>query len=80
MLIKSRNFSPNKTELTYEQSGFGWAPGSEKKFEGTVIDRIRYRKNYSRMKGNCAKCDKLTDKKGTAGEHCSLPANENCQI
>lgn len=79
MLLKSRNFSPTKCENTFEKDGFGWAPGQEKKFEGTVINRIRYGKNFSMMIGACRKCDKSTGEKGTAGEHCSLPANEHCQ-
>jgi len=77
--IRSRNFTPNKCEGTWEKDGFGWAPGSEKKQEGVGINTIRYGKNFSRMKGYCLKCDKFTDKKGTAGEHCSLPVNEHCQ-
>lgn len=79
MLIKSRNFSPTKCEDTCEKDGFGWAPGEEKKFEGTHTNSPRYGKNYQLMKGICRKCDKFTGKKGTAGEHCSLPANEHCQ-
>ena len=77
--IKTRNFSPNKTERTFDKAGFGWAPGYEKKFEGTGINRIRYGKNYSQMKRVCKKCDKFTGKEGTAGEHCRLPADEHCQ-
>ncbi len=77
--IKSRNFSPTKCENTFEKDGFGWAPGQEKKFEGTERNTVRFEKNYQRMKGICAKCDKFTGKKGTAGEHCSLPMNEGCQ-
>ena len=80
MLIKSRNFSPTKCENTWEKDGFGWAPGQEKKFEGTQSNSARFTKNYSLMKGDCEKCDKRTGKKGTAGEHCSLPANEHCHI
>ncbi|KKN73456.1 hypothetical protein LCGC14_0400310 [marine sediment metagenome] len=51
MLIKSRNFSPNKTELTFEQSGFGWAPGQEKKFEGRRTPGAvkNFRKGYDRI-------------------------------
>ena len=79
MLIKSRNFSPTKCEDTFEKDGFGWAPGSEKKFEGVGINKVRYGKNFSRMKGICRKCSKFTGKKGTNGEHCSLPTNEHCQ-
>lgn len=79
ILIKSRNFSPTKCERTFEKDGFGWAPGQEKKFEGQVINRIRYGRNYSRAFGTCLKCDKFTGKTGTKGEHCSLPANEHCQ-
>jgi hypothetical protein len=79
MLIKSRNFSPTKTENTFEKDGFGWAPGQEKKFEGTHRNSPRYGKNYSRIFGTCRGCDKYTFKSGTAGEHCSLPANEHCQ-
>lgn len=79
MLIKSRNFSPNKCEKTFEEDGFGWAPGQEKKFEGSHKNSARYGKNYQLMKGICGKCDKFTDKEGTAGEHCALPANEHCQ-
>ena len=78
MLIKSRNFSPTKCENTFEKDGFGWAPGQEKKFEGTVINRVRYGKNFSFMKGFCNKCDRFTGKEGTAGQHCSLQANEHC--
>jgi hypothetical protein len=79
MLIKSRNFSPTKCENTWEKDGFGWAPGQEKRFEGTVINKIRYGKNYEHMMGTCKKCDKYTGKTGTNGEHCALPANEHCQ-
>jgi len=84
MLIKSRNFTPNKTERTFEEGGgYGWAPGQEKTFKGRVINTIRYSKNYSLMKGNCRKCDKLSKNglpsRGTNGEHCSLPINEHCQ-
>lgn len=81
MLIKSRNFSPTKCENTFERDGYGWAPGQEKKFEGRGIDTNspRYGKNYSRMTGLCAKCDKFTDIDKATGEHCSLPANERCQ-
>ena len=77
--IKSRNFSPTKCENTWEKDGFGWAPGQEKKFEGQVVNRIRYGKNYQQAVGICNKCDKFTGKTGTNGEHCSLPANEHCQ-
>ena len=82
MLIKNRRFRPDKCEDTFEKTGFGWAPGMEKKFEGTGIktNSARYSKNFSRMKGFCLKCDKYTDKKGTSGEHCSLPGNEQCQV
>ena len=77
--IKTRNFSPNKTELDFNQGGgLGWAPGQEKKFEGVGIDNIRYGKNYSRMDGTCLRCGKYKGNIGTAGEHCSLPANESC--
>jgi len=76
--IKSRNFSPTKTENTWEKDGVGWAPGSEKKFDGVVSNSIRYGKNFSFMKGTCKKCENKTDKKGTNGEHCALPRNEGC--
>jgi len=79
MLIKSRNFSPTKCENTFEKDGFGWVPGQEKKFKGRGSNSIRYGKNFSRMQDTCLGCDKHTGKKGTAGEHCSLPVNEHCQ-
>jgi len=82
MLIKSRNFTPNKCEKTFEADGFGWAPGYEKKFEGSHKNSQRYGKNYSRMKGMCLKCDKYKpDVKvtGSGCEYCSLPENEHCQ-
>jgi len=80
MLIKTRNFSPGKQEKTFENDGFGWAPGQEKKFEGTEQrDNIRYGKNYQRMRGVCKRCENYTGvKTGTKGEHCSLPLNEGC--
>ncbi len=78
--IKSRNFSPTKCENTFEKDGYGWAPGQERKFEGSHKNSTRYGKNYARMKGDCLECDKSTGKKGTAGEHCGLPANEHCQM
>ena len=78
MLIKTRNFSPTKCENTFEKDGFGWAPGQEKRFKGR-LNSIRYGKNFARMQGGCRKCDKFTGKKGTTGEHCSLPINEHCQ-
>ena len=83
MLIKTRNFSLDKDKMegTFDKGdGLGWAPGYEKKFEGTVVNKIRYGKNFSRMKGFCLKCDKFTGKKGTTGEHCGLPSNEHCQV
>lgn len=81
MLIKTRKFSPTKTENTFEKDGFGWAPGMEKKFEGKSINTNspQYGKNYSLAFGHCKKCDKYTGNKGNKGEHCSLPANEHCQ-
>ena len=81
MLIKTRNFSLSKEKMegTFDKGdGLGWAPGYEKKFEGVGINKIKYGKNYSKMKGVCKKCDKFTDKTGV-GEHCSLPVNEHCQ-
>ncbi|KKN73183.1 hypothetical protein LCGC14_0403560 [marine sediment metagenome] len=80
MLIKSRNFSPTKCEGTYEKDGFGWAPGQEKKFEGTQSNSARYTKNYSLAFGACKKCDKYEGKPSTDGSHCSLPINEHCQV
>ncbi len=78
--IKTRTFSPNKTERTFDEAGgFGWTPGNEKRFEGAQSNSARYTKNYSRMHGDCVKCGKFTDKPGTAGEHCSLPVNEHCE-
>ncbi len=77
--IKTRNFSPNKTELTYEQSGFGWAPGQEKRFEGMGVNRIKYGKNYNRGKDVCVGCDKFKGTNSAVSEHCSLPASEYCQ-
>ncbi|HDZ38206.1 MAG TPA: hypothetical protein ENH62_07970 [Marinobacter sp.] len=71
--IKTRNFSPTKTEKTFEQDGLGWAPGYEKKFEGVDIKKERYDKNYSRMVGTCDKCehfDKTVDK--ADGSHCKV--------
>ncbi len=79
MLIKSRNFSPTKCENTFEKDGFGWAPGQEKKFEGVVVNRKNYGKNYNRGTGVCEKCDKFKGKKSAVSEHCSLPVNEHCQ-
>ncbi len=79
MLIKSRNFSPTKCEDTFEKSGFGWAPGQEKHFEGTQSTSARYTKNYSQMTGDCVKCDKYKGEPSTDGSHCSLPTNEHCQ-
>ncbi len=80
MLIKSRNFSPTKCEDTWEKSGFGWAPGQEKRFVGVVKNSILYGKNYELMRGTCKKkCDKYTGEEGTNGEHCILPASEHCQ-
>lgn len=79
MLIKSRNFTANKSEESWEKSGFGWNPDYVKRFEGQGIDKIRYGKNFSQGTGVCKKCDKFTGKTGTKGEHCSLPANEHCQ-
>ncbi len=51
ILTKSRNFSPNKTELTYEQGGFGWAPGQEKLFKGkqSPMAAKKYRKGYDKI-------------------------------
>ena len=81
--IKVRNFSLNKDKMegTFDKraDGLGWGPGYEKKFEGVERNSIRYGKNYQKMAGICLKCDKCTGKKGTAGEHCSLPGNEACQ-
>ena len=80
MLIKSRNFSPTKTEGTYEKDGFGWAPGQEKKFEGMGINKIKFGKGYSLAFGECQKgCSKFTGKTKVAGQHCSLPENEHCE-
>ena len=49
--IKTRNFSPTKTEKTFEQDGLGWAPGYEKKFEGmaTPASIKKYRDNYDKI-------------------------------
>lgn len=79
MLIKSRNFSPTKCENTFEKDGFGWAPGREKKFKGSILNRVRYGKNYNRAMGICEGCDKFKGKKAAVSKHCSLPANEHCQ-
>lgn len=82
MLIKSRNFSPTKCERNWDHpdgQGLGWAPGSEKRFEGQLINKIRYDKNFEQALGTCKKCDKFTGITGTKGEHCSLPINERCQ-
>lgn len=79
MLIKSRKFSATKCEGTYEKDGFGWAPGQEKRFEGTQANSTRYTKNYSQMTGVCKKCDKYKGKSSTDGSHCTLPINEHCQ-
>ncbi len=91
MLIKSRNFSPTKCEKTFEEDGFGWAPGQEKKFEGVsrgakekALSRVRFSKNYAKCYGICivSCCDKYKPDAKTTGkgcEHCSLPLNEGCQ-
>ena len=77
--IKTRNFTANKTERNFvEGGGLGWAPGQERKFEGTGINTIRYGKNHSKIFGTCKKCKQFTEKKGTAGEHCSLPRDKAC--
>jgi hypothetical protein len=79
--IKSRNFTPNKTELTFEQGGgLGWAPGYEKQFRGIETKTTPlYGKNYSRAFGQCKVCSKFTGKTGTNGEHCGLPENMECE-
>jgi len=82
MLIKSRNFSPTKCERTWDEGGgLGWAPGSEKKFEGSGIktNSPRYGKNWQLMTGKCATCDKYKGKYKGVGNHCKLPENERCQ-
>lgn len=79
MLIKSRNFSPTKTENTFEESGFGWAPGQEKKFKGIRINKIKYGKGISLAFGDCKTCSKFTGIKKVSGQHCSLPENEHCE-
>ncbi len=72
--IKSRNFSPTKTENTFEKSGFGWAPGQEKKFEGMGINQARYAKNYQNAAGICKTCLNVDKSKlnTCTGEHCKL--------
>lgn len=73
MLIKTRAFSPNKVEKTYDHAGgLGWAPGYEKKFEGVEQrDNTRYEKNFALLKGICEKCGFfIKDATGTKGEHC----------
>lgn len=83
MLIKTRNFSLEKEKMegTFDKGdGLGWAPGYEKKFEGTQSNSARYTKNYSQMQGVCKKCDKHKGKPSTNGSHCSLPINEHCQV
>ena len=74
MLIKSRNFTPNKCELDYNQGGgLGWAPDQVKKFEGVEQrNSVRYEKNYSRMTGTCDKCQSYKDVNKTDGTHCKL--------
>jgi len=80
MLIKSRNFSPTKCEGTYDHGGLGWAPGYEKRFEGTEVDKTRYDKNYARMMGQCDTCPEF-DKTATKadGSHCKLGKGVPCQ-
>lgn len=49
--IKSRNFSPTKCEDTFEESGFGWAPGQEKKFNGKRTPKAirNFNDNYDKI-------------------------------
>lgn len=86
--IKVRNFSLNKDKMegTFDKrsDGLGWAPGYEHKFEGVgregALDKVRYSKGYSRMKGFCLKCDKFDpNATGAQGQHCVLPETERCQ-
>ena len=80
MLIKSRNFSPTKCENTFEKDGFGLAPGYEKRFEGTEVDKTRYDKNYSRMMGLCDNCPEFDKSVPRAdGSHCKMGKGVPCQ-
>ncbi len=60
----------------HEKTNRGFTPEYQKKEfeEGSVINRIRYSKNYSKMAGVCAKCRqflrKLADR--TDGSHCKI--------
>ena len=78
--IKTRNFSATKCEKTFDgPDGLGFAPGYEKRFEGTDIDKQRFDKNYCRMKGICKRCeqfDKTADK--ADGSHCKLGKGVKC--
>lgn len=77
MLIKSRNFSPTKCEGTFEKTGFGWAPGQEKRFIAK-FDRKRFGKGHSLAFGTCKGCARYTGSK-RIGEHCNLPADIHCE-
>lgn len=83
MLAKTRKFSLNREKQNHTVTGpndLGWGPGYAAKSEGlqTMVDRIRYGKGYSLMKGICKNCDHNNKTKKAGGGHCDLPENEGC--